>query len=198
MITHIYVAKLKPGTPADKVRAWLAEIDALQITGMRSLVGGTDLGLREGNQDVAIVGEFEDAQAWRRYDEDELHNRIRAEHARPLVESQQRVQFEAPGDRPPGRIRNVTLIDFKPDTDPDLVATASQRLAGLKVPGMHWIDAGPDLGLQTANASAGVICDFTDAAAYRAYDADGPHNEIRRDIAHAMAGARRVQFQVGG
>jgi hypothetical protein len=197
MITHIYVARLRPDTPADRVRSWLAELATLRIEGMSSLVSGADLGLREGNDDVAIVAEFQDSDAWRRYDVDEHHNRIRAEHARPIVESQQRVQFESGGQSVAGSVRNVTLISFKAEADLGLAARTASELGGLKIPGMLRLAAGADLGLQAGNASLGVVCDFEDAAAYRAYDADEPHNRIRREIAPSVAGVRRVQFGPG-
>lgn len=194
LITHIYVAKIKPGTPAEKVRAWLSEIERLSIDGMHTLRGGVDLGLREGNYDLAITAEFADVQAWRRYDEDLLHNRIRAEHARPIVEAQRRVQFESGRDHPPGSVRNVTLIDLKSEAAKETAGPIADRLANLEVTGMRWIDSGPDLGLQEGNATMGVVCDFDDAAGYHAYDADEPHNLIRRDLRPVMTGATRVQF----
>lgn len=196
MITHLYVAKLKPETPPERVRTWLAEIDRLEIEGMRGLWSGTDLRIREGNYDVAITAEFADAAAWRRYDQDDLHNQIRAEHARPIVEAQRRVQFESGAAHVPGEIRNVTLIDFRPEAGDGFASGYAVRLAGLRVNGMRWIDAGADLGMQVGNASVGVICDFADADAYHRYDADPEHNALRREAASILAGAVRVQFAV--
>ncbi len=197
LITHIYVAKLKPGTPSTQVDDWLDQIDRLSIAGMAGLQAGRDLGLREGNYDVAITADFEDADAWRRYNEDPLHNQIRAEHAMPIVEAQHRVQFEARRAHEPGTIRNVTLIDYRTETGGESADSATERLRHLEVPGMDWIDAGADLGLHPGNASIGVICDFVDAAGYHAYDADDTHNAIRRDIASHVIAARRVQIRPG-
>ena len=62
---------------------------------------------------------------------------------------------------------------------------------------MHHLDAGPDLGLVTGNASAGVLCDFDSPEAYAGYDADELHNEIRReDVAPFAEGVQRVQFEL--
>lgn len=198
MITHIYVAKLKPGTSDTAVAEWLAAIQGLQIAGMSELVSGADLGLREGNWDVAITVDFVDAAAWHRYNDDAVHNQIRAEHAKPIVEEQQRIQFlrsrhfEAPGD-----IRNVTLLTLKPDAPDGQAAKFSKRLHGLRCAGMHHLDAGPDLGLVAANASAGVICDFDSPEAYAVYDADELHNTIRReDVVPYAEAVRRVQFEL--
>jgi hypothetical protein len=198
VITHIYVAKLKPGTSDAAVSEWLAAIQGLEIDGMTELVSGPDLGLREGNWDVAITADFDDAEAWHRYNDDALHNQIRAEHAKPIVAAQQRIQFlrnrhfEAPGD-----IRNVTLLALKPDAPEDQAAKLAQRLLMVRCGGMHHLDAGPDLGLLAGNASAGVLCDFDSPEAYAAYDSDELHNEIRReDVAPFAQAAQRVQFEL--
>lgn len=198
MITHIYVAKLKPGVADTAVVAWLDALRGLRIDGMIELVCGFDLGLRVGNHDVAVTADFLSADAWHRYNDDTLHNQIRAEHAKPIVADQRRVQFirnrhfEVPGD-----VRNVTLVDFKQDAPADQSAKAAQRLLQLRCHGMHHLDAGIDLGLQDGNATFGVICDFETPEAYNVYDADALHNEIRADdIAPYTATIRRVQFEL--
>jgi hypothetical protein len=198
LITHLYVAKLKPGTPDATVAEWLEAIRGLSIEGMSSLRCGVDLALREDNDDVAITADFDDVEAWRRYDQDELHNRIRAEHAKPIVESQQRCQFtrnfhfDVLCD-----IRNVTLVTFKAGTPEGHAERVSRRLHQVKVKGMQHLDAGPDLGLAPGNASAGVSCDFDDPESYFAYDRDELHNQIRQeDIRPYLESARRVQFEL--
>ena len=198
MITHIYVAKLKPHTPDGKIVDWLDAIRGLKIDGMLELACGVDLGLREGNYDVAITADFVDAAAWHRYNDDQLHNEIRAEHAKPIVADQRRVQFlrnrhfEVAGD-----IRNVTIIDLKEDAPADQGAKVSERLLQLRCRGMHHLDAGIDLGLQTGNASLGVVCDFDSPEDYAVYDADELHNQIRReDVTPFTEKVRRVQFEL--
>ena len=198
MITHLYVAKLKPGTPDARVADWLEAIRGLVIPGMSELKAGVDLALREGNDDVAITADFDNVESWRRYDQDELHNQIRAEHAKPIVESQQRCQFtrhlhfDVLSD-----IRSVTLVTFKPETPEGHAERMAKRLQQLKVKGMEHLDAGPDLGLAPGNATAGVLCDFDDAESYRAYDADELHNRIRQeDVLPYVETARRVQFEL--
>jgi hypothetical protein len=198
LITHIYVAKLKAGTSDDQVATWLQAIDALKIEGMLEIRSGPDLGLREGNWDVAITADFSDAAAWQRYNDDALHNQIRNEHAKPIVEQQQRVQFQRSRHFDyPGDICNVTLVTLKPDAPAGQSEKAAERLRGLRCQGMHHIDAGPDLGYQKGNATAGVICDFDSPEAYAVYDLDGLHNEIReQDIKPYVAALQRVQFEL--
>jgi hypothetical protein len=198
LITHIYVAKLKPGTPDAAVATWLAAIDALAIEGMLEIRSGADLDLREGNWDVAITADFSDAAAWHRYNDDTLHNQIRNEQAKPIVEAQQRVQFERSlRFEVPGDIRNVTLLTLKPDAPAGQGEKLAARLRQLRVKGMHNIDGGVDLGLQDGNASAGVICDFDSPEAYNAYDLDELHNKIRaEDVKPYAEAVRRVQFEL--
>ena len=198
MITHIYVARLKPGVDDAAVVAWMDAIRGLRIDGMIELRCGSDLKLREGNHDVAITADFEDAAAWHRYNDDTLHNQIRAEHAKPIVADQRRVQFlrnrhfNVPGD-----VRNVTLLDLKADAPRDQGTRIAQRLLELNCRGMHHLDAGIDLGLQEGNASVGVVCDFESPEAYGVYDADDLHNRIRaEDVKPFAETIRRVQFEL--
>jgi hypothetical protein len=198
LITHIYVAKLKPGVSDAQIAAWLDALRELRIEGMIELRRGVDLGLREGTLDVAVTADFENADAWHRYNDDALHNQIRAEYAKPIVADQRRVQFlrnrhfNVPGD-----IRNVTVIDFKDGAPSDQGAKLAQRLRQLSSRGMHHLDAGIDLGLQSGNGSVGVICDFDSTEAYAAYDADPLHNQIRaEDVKPFAETTRRVQFEL--
>ncbi len=198
MITHIYVARLKSGTSDAQVVAWLDAIQGLDIEGMLEIQSGPDLGLRGGNWDVAITADFVDAAAWHRYNDDALHNQIRSDHAKPIVEEQQRCQFERSRHfEVPGDIRNVTLVTFKPEAPAGQAQKAAERLRQLHCKGMHHIDAGADLGLQEGNASEGVVCDFDAPEAYAVYDNDELHNQIReQDIKPFVATIRRVQFEL--
>jgi Stress responsive A/B Barrel Domain len=198
LITHIYVAKLKPGTSDDQVVAWLDAIQALEIDGMLEIQSGPDLGLRDGNWDVAITADFTDVAAWNRYNDDALHNQIRLDHAKPIVEAQQRCQFERSRHfEVLGDIRNVTLATFKAGTPAGQGEKVALRLRELRCKGMHHLDAGADLGLQEGNASVGVVCDFEKPEDYAVYDADEVHNEIREhDIKPFVEVIRRVQFEL--
>lgn len=198
MITHIYVAKLKPGTSDATVAGWLEAIDGLEIEGMEELRSGPDLRLRDGNDDVAITADFTAVYAWHSYNDDARHNEIRAEQAKPIVASQQRIQFlrnrhfDVAGD-----VRNVTLVTLKKDAPADQGTKIAERLVQLRCRGMHHIYAGVDLGLQPGNATFGVICDFESPEAYAVYDRDELHNEIREhDIKPYVESIRRVQFEL--
>jgi Stress responsive A/B Barrel Domain len=67
---------------------------ALELDGCLAVRVGVDAGLREGNFSFAITNDFVDADAYRRYDADAEHNRVRAEMFAPINETVVRIQFE--------------------------------------------------------------------------------------------------------
>ena len=197
MIRHLYTAKLKPGVRPEPIAAWREALLGLRIEGMQALLAGPDLELRAGNDSFAIVADFDDAEAWVRYDEDAEHNRIRRELAQPIVLVGHRVQFEPPEERPSGSIRNVTLIGARPEAARASIAELAAALRALTVEGMDWIDVEPDLGLREGNADLAVVADFNSIEAYHRYDQDEEHNRIRRELAGPItAWISRVQFRI--
>ena len=95
MIRYVALIKLKAGAEEAKVKEWIAATEGLKIQGMVSLTFHRDLGLREGNKDLAVVADFVDEEGYRRYDTDSEHGRIRQEMAVHLIESIDRCQFKA-------------------------------------------------------------------------------------------------------
>jgi hypothetical protein len=93
VIRNVVMVKMRAGY--DEV--WLAEhlrrLQALNFPGTAAYTAGCDLGLREGGWTFAIVADFVDADAYRAYDADELHNALRAELA-PHTQQVARVQFQ--------------------------------------------------------------------------------------------------------
>lgn len=94
MIRHVALAKLKPDVDGDQVDAMIAALRGIRTPGMISITVGHDLGLREGNWDVALVTDLEDEASYQAYDTDPEHNRIRREVVAPLVERIERCQYE--------------------------------------------------------------------------------------------------------
>ena len=92
MIRSVVTMQLAP----DADLAAIAEIQdglrALDCPGTVAYTLGDDLGLREGNWSFAIVADFVDEAAYRAYDSDAEHNRLRAELA-PHVRATSRVQY---------------------------------------------------------------------------------------------------------
>jgi hypothetical protein len=97
VIRNVVVGRLRDGVPAEQVERALQALRDLRVDGMElRLVAGADLGLRPGNAGYAITVDLADEDAYRRYDLDEEHNRIRRELFAPISESIERVQFRLP------------------------------------------------------------------------------------------------------
>jgi hypothetical protein len=93
-------------------------------------------------------------------------------------------------------IRNVVLVELKPDADLLEVAEIQRGLAALDLPGTLSYMIGPDAGLRAGNWSWAIVADFVDAAAYLNYDEDAEHNALRARLAPMAARSARVQFEV--
>ncbi len=93
MIRSVVVVRFKERTPEDRIEAIGTAMRALRFPGMRDWRIVRDLGLRDGNAPYAIVSEFDDEEAYRRYDSDPEHDRVRRELLAPIVEHVERIQF---------------------------------------------------------------------------------------------------------
>jgi len=94
MVRNVVVLHLKSGTPPEAVQALKKALEAMKMPGLLRLTVGRDLGLRDGNADVGIVSDLADEAAYRAYDADEEHNRIRRDMVAPIAASIERCQFE--------------------------------------------------------------------------------------------------------
>ncbi|GAA2568500.1 Dabb family protein [Pseudonocardia hydrocarbonoxydans] len=98
MIRNVVVGRLLPDVPPERVRAALQALLDLRVPGVElRMVSGLDLGLREGNASYVITVDLDDEDAYRVYDRDEEHNRIRREMFAPISASIERIQFRLPG-----------------------------------------------------------------------------------------------------
>jgi Stress responsive A/B Barrel Domain len=95
VIRNVVVGRLKDGASREDAEKALAAIAALELEGCLDMRVGVDAGLREGNWDYSITADFTDVDAYRRYDLDEEHNRIRREMFAPISEEIVRIQFQA-------------------------------------------------------------------------------------------------------
>ena len=97
MIRNVVVGRVRPGTPAEDVEAALQALRDLRVEGVTlRMVSGRDAGLREGNASYAITVDLDDEEAYRVYNSDAEHNRIRREMFAPISEHIERVQFHVP------------------------------------------------------------------------------------------------------
>jgi Stress responsive A/B Barrel Domain len=85
----------------EAIRAALEELPDL-IPELRAYTVGADLGLAAGNADFAIVADFDDVEAWRRYTDHPAHQAVLVEQIRPILASRVAVQLVVPGSPPGG------------------------------------------------------------------------------------------------
>jgi hypothetical protein len=95
VIRNVVLAKLVDGYDPAEVEQIQQGLRALDCPGTVSYTIGTDAGLREGNWDFVIVADFVDEAAYREYDADAEHNRLRARLA-TFVDQIARAQFVVP------------------------------------------------------------------------------------------------------
>jgi hypothetical protein len=93
VVRHAALLRFKDGTPVEDVEAVAAALRAVTTEGMLALTVGRDAGLREGNAELAVVADFADEAAYRVYDGDAEHNRIRRELLAPILDRAERCQF---------------------------------------------------------------------------------------------------------
>ena len=96
MLRHVVLLRWKPGTSAERkqaVREGLAALPAA-IPQIRNYQFGDDAALAEGNFEFAIVADFDSRSDFQLYAAAEAHQRLIAEHIRPILQERAAVQFE--------------------------------------------------------------------------------------------------------
>jgi hypothetical protein len=96
MIRHCVVVTVSPDTSdadRDGIVEALRGLPA-QIPEIRSYEVGADLGLRDGNADIAIVASFDDEAGWRAYLSHPAHLQVIDQHFAPHSTGRTSVQFE--------------------------------------------------------------------------------------------------------
>lgn len=97
MIRNVVVGRVRPDVPTEQVEVALQALRDLRVDGVElRVVAGQDLRLRDGNAGYSITVDLVDAEAYRVYDRDDEHNRIRRELFAPISASIERVQFQLP------------------------------------------------------------------------------------------------------
>jgi hypothetical protein len=90
MLQHVVALTWNDSVPqnyAEVVNKVLHEM-AKTIPSVRSYRCGADLGVSShANANYLIVAEFDDVAGWREYDENPLHNEVRAKYFAPYVAS---------------------------------------------------------------------------------------------------------------
>jgi len=93
VIRNVVVGRVRDGVARERVEEALAAIVALDPPGCLDMRVGVDAGLREGNWSFSITADFTDEDAYRSYDLEDEHNRVRRELFGPICEEIVRVQF---------------------------------------------------------------------------------------------------------
>ncbi len=92
MIRHVAIFTLKDGVDRQRLSAALDALRA-NVPGFTNSAYGFDAGLKSGNADFAVSFDFADEAAYKKWDTDAEHDRIRRELIFPHVASVSRVQF---------------------------------------------------------------------------------------------------------
>ena len=93
-------------------------------------------------------------------------------------------------------IRNVVLAKLTAGYDTAEVDRIQNGLRALNCPGTVRYTVGTDAGLREGNWDFVIVADFEDVAAYRGYDEDPAHNELRSRLAPFIEQIARAQFEI--
>lgn len=96
MIRHVVCLTWRSDATEEDVAAVRAGLATLpdQIPEIRGYAFGVDLGLVDGNADFGIVADFDDAAAWRRYQEHPAHQAVLRDRIRPIMAGRAAVQHD--------------------------------------------------------------------------------------------------------
>ena len=96
VLRHVVLFAWKADASDVQVRGFADGLAALpaRIPEIRSYRFGPDLGLAGGNDDFALVADFDDVEAYRRYAEHPAHRHLIAELLWPILGGRHAVQYE--------------------------------------------------------------------------------------------------------
>jgi hypothetical protein len=96
MLRHVVLFTWTDAADGERRAATVAALRQLpeEVGGMTAFAVGPDAGLREGNAHTALVADFPDVEAWRRYADHPAHLAIIDEHVKPWLAARSAVQYE--------------------------------------------------------------------------------------------------------
>ena len=96
MLRHVVLFTWSDDADEERRATTLAALRRLpeEVGGMTAFAVGPDAGLREGNAHTALVADFPDEEAWRRYAEHPVHLQVVAEHVTPYLAARTAAQYE--------------------------------------------------------------------------------------------------------
>ena len=95
-MTHVALFTWKPGTTDQQIRTLTDALNALPalIPEIRSFRVGLDAGVSPGNDVYAVVAEFDDLDAFKRYAADPKHLDVIERLLKPILGTRHAVQLE--------------------------------------------------------------------------------------------------------
>lgn len=93
VIRNVVLLWLREDAEDAAVERMINSLLGMQMPGLLNLSCARDAGLREGNADVVLIADLEDEEAYRGYDQDPEHNRIRQETVAPIAARLERAQY---------------------------------------------------------------------------------------------------------
>ncbi len=96
MLRHVVLFRLNEDAPDGTVQSLQDSLSRLaqSIPDISSYCFGADLGLRDGNFDLAVVADFADRQAFKRYVDHPDHQAFIADQLQPVLAERVALQFE--------------------------------------------------------------------------------------------------------
>ena len=96
MLRHVVALTFRDDVAAEEIDSIAEQLRTLpsSIAAIRSYVVGRDLGLAEGNAQLAVVADFDDAAGYAVYRDDPGHRAIITERILPLLQQRSAAQFE--------------------------------------------------------------------------------------------------------
>jgi hypothetical protein len=93
MIQTILLFTLRPDVTEEHVEALRAGLAAIPFDGRHNMRLGRDIGLLDGTMDLAIVADYDDEGAYRRWFAHPEHVRVREELLAPMIDRRERCQI---------------------------------------------------------------------------------------------------------
>ncbi len=101
MLRHVVIMRVRPGTTDEQCSAALDELRSLAgvVPSLRHLEAARDARVVEGNGDLVIVADFDDADGYLAYAHHPAHLKVIAERTAPIALERLAVQYERPDAR---------------------------------------------------------------------------------------------------
>jgi hypothetical protein len=93
MLRHILLIRLKPGVSTEQVDAFVLAIESVPFPGRHNVVVGRDIGVRQGNMDLAVSNDFPDEATFQAWGDDPEHAQVREKFLSPIAERVERCLF---------------------------------------------------------------------------------------------------------